>query len=461
MDDIAISKFLNFTKSGLQVASYAQIRAALIARYKEVYGSDIDLSTGTADGVFVNDMALIINNILQSVQTLYANLDINSASGIYLDALCALSNVSRKGATYSTASVIVKNIGATDLTNIDELTFIDKAGTEWVFEGNLNLAVGESAEISVKCQTLGAVEAPAGWIYQTVNVTTIQVTQESDAIVGRTEESDAELRARVTGYSASTGLTTIDSLRSALLNVEGVRDVMIWNNNTDKALAPGGSGFSIPAHSVAISIRKDEGITLDDKRIADIIHEKLTPGIRTSEYSEFSFLYLVSSGVGKTYSYIEQVAGQSIQESEQKVYWKEAKPLDCADDEDVYNYYGFETYIKPLDYFTTLTLPLIAQSIMDRLNNLTMGTQLRFGLFDDIVMEAAYLADPKFNRQTTFTVEKFKNFSNFAGVITAFHTSMSYLDLNYSKWEEVMVENESGEQEKQYKITIQNKPFTE
>ena len=54
-----ISNFITFTAGGLQIASFVEIREALIARYKEVYGTDIDLSTGTADGVFVNDLALI------------------------------------------------------------------------------------------------------------------------------------------------------------------------------------------------------------------------------------------------------------------------------------------------------------------------------------------------------------------------------------------------------------------
>ena len=79
--DVDISEFIKITSAGVQIANFPQIRAALIERYKSVYGDDIDLSTASADGVFVNDLALIINNILQTIKTVYSNLDVETASG--------------------------------------------------------------------------------------------------------------------------------------------------------------------------------------------------------------------------------------------------------------------------------------------------------------------------------------------------------------------------------------------
>ena len=60
---VNIDEIIKLTNAGLKIATFTQIRAALIDRYKSIYGSDIDLSTGSADGIFVNDLALIINNI--------------------------------------------------------------------------------------------------------------------------------------------------------------------------------------------------------------------------------------------------------------------------------------------------------------------------------------------------------------------------------------------------------------
>ena len=159
-----ISNFITFTAGGLQIASFVEIREALIARYKEVYGTDIDLSTGTADGVFVNDLALIINNILLTMETLYSNLDVRTATGTYLDTLCALANVTRKPATYSSTYLKVTNTAQAPTGLLNDLTFVDKSGVEWVAAEPVEIGAGETKSILAVCTEAGSVSAPAGWV---------------------------------------------------------------------------------------------------------------------------------------------------------------------------------------------------------------------------------------------------------------------------------------------------------
>lgn len=149
-DIVKIQDFLRLTNAGLKVASFVEVRASIIDRYKAAYGTDIDVSTGTADGVFVNDLALIINNILQTIKTVYSNLDVETASGEYLDNLCALANIYRKQETASIASVEVTN-GSTEQTFTSDITFVDQAGTEWIYKntGTLTFAPNETDRKSV------------------------------------------------------------------------------------------------------------------------------------------------------------------------------------------------------------------------------------------------------------------------------------------------------------------------
>lgn len=392
-----IDKFINFDATGLHLATFSDIRSALIERYKAVYGSDIDLSTGTADGVFVNDLSLIINNILQSIQTLYANLNINTATGIYLDALCNLSNVTRKPATKSNTSIIVKNIGTTDIVNKADVLFVDKSGKEWKYDGLLSLAVGESKSIQVFCTEYGAIEAPAGWIYQTVELTTISVMQNMDADVGRVAETDAELRGRLTQANSAGGLTTLESLASALLNVDGIKDVAIYNNNnnTEKII---NDMTNVAPHSVYVAIRREDGIIVDDKVIADIIHEKLTPGIRTNKYNDADNDTVGVTGTAKEYQYVEQVQGFTIAESEQNVYWKDASYSSIQS--------RFKIIVTPLDYFSQTTLDTLAKNVMKVVNNFPMnGNKDRTSLYLAID-DAIHNSDPKYNNQRTYALEE-------------------------------------------------------
>ena len=104
-DNRGFASLIQMTGAGLNIADYPAIKRALIEKYKEIYGSDIDLANTTADGVFVETLALMIFNILQNVKFLYSNLDIRTASGKFLDSLAALSGVYRNGATKSKAQL--------------------------------------------------------------------------------------------------------------------------------------------------------------------------------------------------------------------------------------------------------------------------------------------------------------------------------------------------------------------
>lgn len=329
-----LQSLIKMTHAGVDIADFTEIRAAIIDRYKQVYGSDIDVSTATADGVFINDLALIINNILQSMKTMYANLDVNTATGVYLDNLCRLSNVVRKQATYSTATLILTTIerqeDLVDWYVYKNEIFYDQAGNEWIYEGPemiFNTHEAMSVEIVVRCLTAGPVQAQPNWINASADEEwTIQ--QPSAAILGENEETDAQLRARRAQSINSYGSTVLDSLAGALLSLETVRDVRIYNNNAaenwDGDLTK--DGAFIEAHSVYIILRRNIEIVLDkndalnqeSSTIANIIYQKMTPGIHISNGGgDVNGGNIISYNIPSDYS----------QEFDEIVSWKEATPI--------------------------------------------------------------------------------------------------------------------------------------
>lgn len=384
--NVDITDFIKITNGGIKIADFVQVREALITRYKNTYGSDIDVSTASADGVFINNLALIINNILQSFKTLYANLDVNTASGIYLDNLCALSNITRKPATYSTASLTVTNTNDSQFT-ADRLIFVDKAGTEWIYNNPITLAPsgteGDAQSILVTCSQIGAVEAEAGWIDKTLEVTYLDVVQEANANVGENQESDANLRARRAQSSGANGTTVLDSIVGALLEISGIRDVKIYNNNTSE-IQTAQDGTSISAHSIYVITRYNEGITVDDATVGSLIYDKLTPGILTSQTNS------QDTDVNRHYDYIPSVSGQQLTPFQQRVYWKKAKPINPT----------ITININTFPYFNESEVNEIANDLFDYLNNLPISTDITA---QNILIESAY-ADPKFLGQPTYYV---------------------------------------------------------
>lgn len=384
MENFNISDFITMTANGVNIASFSDIRGTLITRYKQVYGSDIDLSTASADGIFVNDLALIMNHILQSFLLLYSNLNVQTASGIYLDALCNLSNVVRKQATYSNASIQVTNVGNSDITNLTNPVFVDQAGNEWVYNGSISLAANETIELTVTCTTLGPISAPAGWINQTLNLTDLSVVQTEDANVGSNEETDDELRSRRNQSSGAAGTTVLESITGALLNLSGMKDVYIYNNNTNSPITSK-DGTTIPAHSIYVIVRNEAGITISDSSIGDIIHEKLTPGISTSASGTDG-----TDGTAKSYTYVSSDFASIIVDAGTEIFWKQAKPIAPQ----------IDISFTARQYFTTDEFPNIANTIMKYLNELPISTDL---VQNEILVEAIY-ADPLFKSKPTYMV---------------------------------------------------------
>ena len=384
--DVDISEFIKITSAGVQIANFPQIRAALIERYKSVYGEDIDLSTASADGVFINDLALIINNICMSIQTFYGNMDVDNASGIYLDNLCKLSNVTRKPATYSNASLTLTNENDFEVDVTNGMIFVDKSGTEWIYNGNtitLPKNTSRATSITVECSIPGPVKAEAGWIDQTLEVTNITVTQAKDANIGSDEESDDELRNRRNQSTGAQGTTVVDSMIGSLLQISGIDDVLIYNNSTAETKYAADITQILP-HSIYVIIRKQRGVNISNETIGTLIYEKLTPGISTTQTSA------KNTGVDESYTYIPEVFGSKVTLLGQKVYWKE--PIPTHD--------NIEIKITPYEYFSVDEFPTIYERLCKYLNSLPLSTSVSK---QNLTIQTIY-ADPQFKSKATYSV---------------------------------------------------------
>lgn len=390
-----IGNFVRLASAGLEVAEFVDVRDNIIKRYKEVYGSDIDLNTANADGVFVNDIAIIINNILQVMKSLYSNLDVDTASGIYLDALCKLANVNRLPATHSVASLIVTSqyttgsdvtFGDVDSNGnvLNQITFVDNSGTEWRSNASVTLGPGESTEITATCVESGPIVAPAGWINQTMLTMNLSVQQKQNAIQGTNEESDTELRFRRAQSSGANGITVLESLVGAMLEISGINDVYIYNNNTLSDITTTDTTVIKP-HCVYVIIRTQKNININDSIIGELIYKKLTPGIRTTASNASS-----TDGIAKRFEFIPQFFGNSITYLEQNVYWKQAVSIHPT----------ITITLTPLTYFTESEFETIANAIFDYANNIKLCNKISV----DTMFMTVFDADPMFKGQRTYNI---------------------------------------------------------
>lgn len=384
-DKVSLNNLISIYSGGLKVATFAQIKQALIEQYRFIYGMDIDVDDTTADGIFINTNALIINNILQTMKSMYSNLDINSASGEYLDILCRLSNIERKPATRSNTNLQVTYIGTTDVTyTSDQLTFVDKAGVEWSPIQNYSFSADETKLVYVECKKIGPVTAPAEWIYQIVDASIpILVSQTEPANIGQEQESDFNLRVRQTSSGSGAGLTTLSALKSQLLSISGIKDVAILNNYTDSQESCS-DGTAIPAHSIYIVLRQQDGVIIPDEQIGKTIYTKLTSGIGTATPS-------TSAGLSKSYEYQTNISNiSSSMLTRQVVRWKQAKGIAPS----------CQITITPYEYFSEAEFESIANYMIRYFNELPIGSMPT----SNEILIKMISADPKFKGTATYYV---------------------------------------------------------
>ena len=382
-----ITDFIRFTNAGVDIASFTQIRDAITTRYKEVYGQDVDLTVTptNADGIFVNDLALMVNNILQSIKTMYANLDVNTASGVYLDNLCRLSNIVRKPATPSNVYITVKNIGNDPITikkssDTDGTTFVDVSGSEWVYEGDdVILNAGTSQSIQVFSSIAGEVEAVAGSIVQAIGNQYLEVTQPTNANLGNDAETDSELRARRAQSVGATGATVLEALTGALLNITAIRDVKIYNNNTNSNMTAL-DGTVVGPHSIYVIVRREDGIIVPDSTIGQLISDMLTPGIGTTE-----------PAVATKKSYNVGRASQYLSFADEIFHWKECVPVTTG---------TITITLSKFANYSNETAALIQQRVIEYFDALPIGQAPN----QNDVLFTAMTADPTFNGLPTYSV---------------------------------------------------------
>lgn len=318
--NIDYTKFIQFTnEGGLRIATFPEIRDALVRRYMEIYGNDIDTSSASADGQFINSIALIINNMCNTFQFAFKQMNPNTATGQYLDTLCSYNNVQRISETNSTVELLIYNNSDNPIIPDSNLLFMDRNGNIWQWirpidtDGNSTTTFNAHQPTpitDVECLTVGAIQAfgtpfldsngdptddinNADWsqeclatIYQFVeNQTDLRVWQYQDAVVGRNMETDESLRSRRTQMIGINSVSILEGLKGALLNLTGIKDVFIYNNYNNNGFpltAPIDDGTTVKAHSIYIAIRYEEGINIENSTIANIIYNKLTPGIGTT-----------------------------------------------------------------------------------------------------------------------------------------------------------------------------------
>ena len=258
------------TEQGIIVPDTDEVQTDVENEYLSVFGSDLDLSASTPQGRLI-EMETLARQQAVGLCALIANqINIDYATGQFLDGIGAFYGVVRLGATKTRVLATVSGVVGTVIPagSIAETT----AGDRFYCENETTIPNGgstttyflseESGEIPCATNTLiNIVSQIIGWE---------SIDNSAGADIGQNVESDLDYKIRIknTRYN---GNSLIQSIQGALNQVDNVKSSFVYDNGTSAAITY--DGISIPAHSILIVV---DGGTNDD--VARAILNKKSSG---------------------------------------------------------------------------------------------------------------------------------------------------------------------------------------
>lgn len=222
---------MEINQNGFKADSFIEILTRLSTQLKDIYGQDINLDQDTQDGQMLGINTTVISDLQDLGLYIYSSMDPDFAEGVNLDRLLKLLARTRLPATKSTVDINL-TLGRDAIIPIS-YTVSDSNGQNWQIASEQTLTSGTHL-VTFESVDYGIITAESNTITQQVTIMTEidSLTNPADAVSGRDEESDQELRERRNKILEVNAYSTLGSIVGKLLTLDNVADVCPYENKT-------------------------------------------------------------------------------------------------------------------------------------------------------------------------------------------------------------------------------------
>lgn len=208
-----------------------------------------------------------------------------TATGKYLDALAAPYGLDRKISEPTVVNCVLTGLKGTVIPY--GAIAQDTLGNQYRHSAANGAQIDDTGSVTTTFTAInhGPLEVAAGSVNRIV--TTIagwdSITNPTAGVIGRDEETDAELRNRMIESYAVNATGYVEAIEANLAALEGVLDVRVLENPTNAEITQ--YGVSIEPHSILIAIVGGE-----DSDIARTIYQRKDAGCGTTGDYEVQFI---------------------------------------------------------------------------------------------------------------------------------------------------------------------------
>jgi len=236
-------------EKGFKRKRYADLIVEMETKAREAYGETVNTSERSPLGIILRIFAWFLSKPWEKAEDVYYSAYINTAQGIQQDRLGPYVGITRIPEQFSTGSVEIT--GTPGYTVAEGFSVRSRAGNYFSTTAPVTLDESGHGVISVRAAVAGVRgNVATGMISEIVNPNpnVSAVTNPAATVGGREKETDTEFRERFQLSVSGGGAATLDSIRSALLRIPGVRAATVMENTSLVTDAEGRPGKSFQAY---------------------------------------------------------------------------------------------------------------------------------------------------------------------------------------------------------------------
>lgn len=276
-------KDYGLTRKGFKRKQYADLIADMELKARELYGENINLSERSFLGLFIRLFSWFLAIVWQLAERVYNAMSPDTAEGVNLDKTSKFIGTTRQRAVPAKYEA---NIEADPNTHIQRGFTVQTEGdilfqtTSYVVADSEGVATVEIEAVeagsigNVGLTSINQITNPSPGIYS------VEVIRQT--ILGRDEESDEAFRKRNEISATRGGASSVDAVRSNLLDLSGVADAFVFENDEmvevdglpPKSIAPFVYGGEDEAVARNILENKSGGIQSYGTTVVEVVDSK-------------------------------------------------------------------------------------------------------------------------------------------------------------------------------------------
>lgn len=243
--------------NGLQVATQAELSANITTQLQTIFGVDINVNPDSPDAQMINIFIQVVLDLLNFIVQTNASFDPDEAIGTILDQRVTYNGIQRQAGTFTVTPIQIVTSQACTLYGLDQTaqpvyTVQDDNGNQWELQDTQFIAGDGTYNFNFQSSIPGAITTILNTISIPVTIVLGVVSINNPVTyttLGENEETDPQLRLRRQKSVALSSQGYNNSLRAALLNINGVSSAIVHENVNDDTDANG-----IPGHAIWVIV---------------------------------------------------------------------------------------------------------------------------------------------------------------------------------------------------------------